>query len=205
MTEDDARAWFTDRFDTDMVDRLDSFAAMLTVEADQQNLIAPSTLPTLWSRHLLDSAQLLDCVPADWTRWVDIGAGAGLPGIVIAILSNRPITLIEPRRLRVDFLRECCDALGLDAVEVIQAKAQNATPASRADIVSARAVARMGALFAMSEGFVTRNTVFVLPKGESAQSEVADARRSWHGTFHVKHSIVDPKSGIVIVSGVAPR
>ena len=205
MTEDDARAWFADRCDADMLDRLDSFAAMLTVEADQQNLIAPSTLPTLWSRHLLDSAQLLDCVPDNWARWVDIGAGAGLPGIVIAILSNRPVTLNEPRRLRVDFMRACCDALDLTQVEVIQAKAQNGNPASRADVVSARAVAKLGALFMMSEAFVSRNTMFVLPKGESAQSEVADARRSWHGTFHVKQSIVDPKSGIVIASGVAPR
>ena len=205
MTEDDARAWIEERYEPARVALLDDFAALLTVESDQQNLVAPSTLPTLWSRHLLDSAQLLNLVPSDWTRWVDIGAGAGLPGIVIAILSDRPVTLIEPRRLRVEFMLQCINSLGLDKVEVFQAKAQSANPTSAAHIVSARAVAKLGALFEMSRGFTSRNTVFVLPKGESAQSEVADARRSWQGTFHVKQSIVDPKSGIVIASGVAPR
>jgi 16S rRNA (guanine527-N7)-methyltransferase len=84
-------------------DRLVAFVDLLRVAATQQNLVAPSTLETIWERHILDSAQLLR-----WTTpggsWADIGSGAGLPGLVIAILSSNPVTLIEPRRLRAEFL-----------------------------------------------------------------------------------------------------
>ena len=205
MTEDDARTWFVARLDGNALNKLEQFADTLVVENDQQNLVAPSTIPTLWSRHLLDSAQLHDFAPPDWQHWVDIGSGAGLPGIVIAILTGRMVTLVEPRRLRVEFLEKCCDMLQLDTVTVLRARAETADIAEPVDVISARAVAKLDVLLSGSRAFATKATTYVLPKGESAQSEVAAVRRSWQGVFHVKQSIVDPKSGIVVASGVARR
>ncbi|MBM3928049.1 MAG: 16S rRNA (guanine(527)-N(7))-methyltransferase RsmG [Sphingomonadales bacterium] len=205
MTEDDAKAWLAARFDADAVSRVANYVDLLLDEAERQNLISAATVATVWTRHIVDSAQLLDHAPNEWRQWADIGAGAGLPGIVVAALVSRPVTLIEPRKLRVAFLEHCASVLCLDHVRIIHAKAERVTDIGIADVVSARAVARLGALLAAAKGFADRSTTFVLPKGESAQSEVAGARRTWHGSFHVKHSIVDPASGIVVASGVAAR
>lgn len=205
MTEDEAKAWLGQRYDTAAVARVEGYVALLLEEAERQNLISAATIPSLWARHIVDSAQLLDHAPDVWRHWVDIGAGAGLPGVVVAALTGRQVTLIEPRRLRVAFLERCADSLGLDRMDVVHAKAERVEGVGIADVVSARAVAKLDTLLAGSQGFADTTTTFVLPKGESAQSEVAAAKRTWHGRFHVKHSIVDPASGIVVASGVAAR
>ncbi len=204
MTEEDARTWLIDRFGPQAVKGLNRFVQLLLAESEQQNLISASTIGSLWTRHIVDSAQLLDHAGSDWRHWVDIGSGAGLPGIVIAILSGRRVTMIEPRKLRVSFLNDCIAALSLNA-EVLQAKAERVSDIRPADVVSARAVANLGALLASAQGFATRDTIFVLPKGEVAHSEVATARKTWQGSFHVEQSIVDPASGIVVATKVAPR
>ncbi|KQN24920.1 hypothetical protein ASE86_01145 [Sphingomonas sp. Leaf33] len=205
MTEEEAKGWLSERFDAAGVARVERYVALLLQEAERQNLISAATIPSLWARHIVDSAQLLNHAPDDWRHWVDIGAGAGLPGVVVAALTGRQVTLIEPRRLRVAFLERCADSLGLDRMDVVHAKAERVEGIGIADVVSARAVAKLDALLAASQGFAGKATTFVLPKGESAHSEVAAARPTWHGRFHVKHSIVDPVSGIVVASGVAAR
>lgn len=205
MTEQEAKRWLLKRFDADAIERVAAFVELLLTEAEHQNLISAATIPAVWSRHIVDSAQLLDHAPADWEHWTDIGSGAGLPGLVVAALTMRRVTLIEPRKLRVDFLRNCADALRLPDVFVVHGKAERVSDIGTVDVVSARAVAKLKVLLAAAKGFTAKTTTFILPKGESAQSEVASARRTWHGQFHVKHSVVDPTSGIVVASGVAAR
>lgn len=205
MTEEEARAWIARRYGESAEERLDHFRTILVSESAAQNLIAPSTFATIWSRHLLDSVQLLDHAPRKWRHWVDIGSGAGLPGIVIATLCDQHVTLIEPRRLRVDFLNLCRERMGLTNVSIIRAKAETADVPDQIDVVSARAVAKLDTIFAVSAKFSTTATVFILPKGTSAKSEVAAAKRSWQGMFHVEQSIVDPDSGIVVATQVARR
>ncbi|MFD1787398.1 16S rRNA (guanine(527)-N(7))-methyltransferase RsmG [Sphingomonas floccifaciens] len=205
MTEDEAKAWLASRFGDAQVANLHCYVEMLLAESERQNLISKATIPVLWARHIVDSAQLLLHAGRHWSHWVDIGSGAGLPGIVIACLSDLRVTLIEPRKLRSAFLTTCAKDLKL-RVDVIQAKAEQVTKLDDvADVVSARAVANLSALLTAAKGFSDRKTVFVLPKGEAAQSEVAMARKSWQGQFHVEQSIVDPASGIVIATQVAPR
>jgi 16S rRNA (guanine527-N7)-methyltransferase len=82
------------------LDRLERYADLLRSESAKQNLVSASTLDRLWDRHILDSAQLVKFAPRPDLSWVDIGSGAGLPGIVIAALVTGPVTLVEPRRLR---------------------------------------------------------------------------------------------------------
>jgi len=205
VTEDDAKAWIAAKSGADGLSRVADYVDLLIDEAGRQNLISAATVGTVWTRHIVDSAQLLDHAPRDWRHWVDIGAGAGLPGLVVAALVSRPVTLIEPRKLRVAFLENCASTLGLEHVRVVHAKAERVADIGVADIVSARAVAKIDVLLLAARGFTARSTTFILPKGESAQSEVASAQRTWQGSFHVKHSIVDPTSGIVVASGVAAR
>ena len=179
--------------------RLQVYAEMLRSESARQNLVASSTLDRLWERHILDSAQLVPFEPRSGASWLDVGAGAGLPGIVIACLVEGPVTLIEPRRLRVDFLRDVVTQLDLNA-EVVQSKVEKVS--GRFDVITARAVASLARLFELSQHLSTRNTVWALPKGRSAQSELADAQLAWQGVFHVEQSVTDAESFIVIGTGV---
>ena len=203
MTEDEARAWAEARFDAAAIARLDQLAAIVTVESDQQNLIARSTLETIWARHIVDSLQLLPLAPAEGD-WLDIGSGAGFPGLAVACAQpDRPILLAEPRRLRADFLRDTAASLGLDQVEVVTCKVQYVETSFA--VISARAVSQVDALLASAIQCARKETVWLLPKGRAAREEVARAKRNWHGVFHVEQSITDPESSIVIASGVRRR
>src|SRR5690606_12110708 len=103
-------------------------------------------------------------------RWLDIGSGPGLPGLVIAILSDATVTLNEPRRLRADFLGRVGRELGLSNVSVAECKVEKLT--GKFDVITARAVARLDRLLAMAGHLAHDETKWVLPKGESAQSEL---------------------------------
>ena len=185
-------------------DKMATFVELLKTGASGQNLVASSTLDALWERHIFDSAQLVRFEPTPAASWLDIGSGAGLPGIVIALLVQGPVTLIEPRRLRADFLRNTAKALSLSSrVTVRAAKVERI--AGRFDVITARAVASLSRLLEISAHLSTRNTAWVLPKGQSARTELAEAQRAWHGVFHVERSVTDPESYIVVASGVGKK
>ncbi|MGY4395039.1 16S rRNA (guanine527-N7)-methyltransferase [Sphingomonas sp. UYAg733] len=204
MTEDEAQQWVIDRFGLAAHSRLEKFADLVRAESVNQNLIAASTLDSLWVRHIVDSAQLINLADDIEGDWLDIGTGAGFPGLVVAILGNRPMTLVEPRRRRADFLTVSVGALKIaNRVIVIAAKVEAVR--KTAAIISARAVAPVGALLASASHVGTRNTRWLLPKGLRAREEVAQAQQTWHGMFHVEHSITDPNSLIVIANKVSRR
>jgi len=183
-------------------DRLALYANRLREESARQNLISASTLDRLWERHILDSAQLARFEPHDGAAWADIGSGAGLPGIVLACILSGPITLVEPRRLRADFLRSVVAELGLPAaVEPVKVERVK----GRFDVITGRAVASLSRFLDLCDHLSTRNTVWVLPKGRNAQSELEEARRSWQGVFHVEQSVTDPDSFVVVASGVGKK
>ncbi|HET9355334.1 MAG TPA: 16S rRNA (guanine(527)-N(7))-methyltransferase RsmG, partial [Sphingomicrobium sp.] len=162
-------------------ERLEHYVALLRDAAQSQNLVSRSTLETLWDRHIADSAQLVPLGPAGGF-WADLGSGAGLPGLVVAILTGDPMTLIEPRRLRAEFLRNAVAELGLN-VSVLAAKAQSAT--GRFDVITARAVAPAGELLGMSAHLAHKGTRFLLMKGRSAKKELEDVRATWQGDFRL--------------------
>ena len=202
MTEDEARAWATARFDAVTIERLDRLAAIVGDASARQNLIAASTRNTIWSRHIVDSLQLIAYAPPG--HWLDIGTGAGFPGLAVAAAEpGRTVTAVEPRRLRADHLRTAADMLGLDNVAVSAKKVEAVSQG--AAVISARAVARITALFGAAVQCATQNTVWLLPRGQNAGDEVAEAKRTWHGVFHVEQSITNPDSAIVIVRDVQRR
>jgi 16S rRNA (guanine527-N7)-methyltransferase len=179
--------------------RLRLYADLLAEESRSQNLIAPSTLGRIWERHILDSAQLARFEPHAAASWVDVGSGAGLPGIVIACLVDGPITLIEPRKLRAQFLRDVIEKLDLNvAVECRRAE----TAEGRFDVITGRAVAPLTQFLRISHHLSTKKTVWALPKGRGAQSELAEAESTWQGVFHVEQSVTDRDSYIVVGTGV---
>ena len=181
-------------------DRLERFAGMLIAENQVQNLISKSTETDLWNRHFADAAQLIDLAP-EGASWIDIGSGAGLPGLVIAVLTGASVTLVEPRRLRAGFLSRAVAELELTNVTVLQAKGE-AVPRARYGVITARAVASVDRLFAMTAHLSHGGTMWVLPKGRSAQSELDEARKSWQGMFRLEPSRTDPDARILIAAGV---
>lgn len=183
---------------------LQEFETILRAENERQNLVSRGTMAEFWSRHILDSAQLVRFAPRIDSSWVDIGSGGGLPGVVITALTTGRVTLVEPRRLRADFLKSAVAQLGLESrVTVIQGKAERLSGSF--DVITARAVAALSKLLDLSLHLSTGKSVWILPKGRTAQSELAEARRQWHGAFHVERSITDADSYVVIASGVRAK
>jgi 16S rRNA (guanine527-N7)-methyltransferase len=203
VNEEDAKDWVRNRFGAAALTKLSLLAGMVVEESARQNLIAASTIETLWARHIVDSAQLLT-----WDQsgpWLDIGTGAGFPGLVIAAIRGG-VTMVEPRRRRVEFLERCIGALGLsDRNDIRLGKVETLPSAPSFSVISARAVAALPALVVSASHCATPDTIWLLPKGRNAADEVAEAQRTWHGMFHVEHSVTDPASLIVIARGVRRR
>jgi len=184
------------------VAKLECYAALIAEENKRQNLVSRSTLEHLWERHFLDSAQLVRFEPYPGASWLDIGSGAGLPGLVIAVLVSGPVTLVEPRRLRAEFLQRAAAELGL-SVAVRLAKAE--TLSGRFDSITARAVASADRLLHLSAHLAHSDTIWVLPKGKSAKSELAEVRGNWHCEARVEPSVTDPESAILVLSNVRAK
>lgn len=185
-------------------DRLERFAALLGEEAARQNLVSASTLKSLWDRHILDSAQLARFEPHAGASWADIGSGAGLPGLVVALVVEGPVLLVEPRRLRAEFLQRCVAELGL-APRVAVAAAKVERVAGAFEVITARAVASVDKLLRISTHLSTRKTHWVLPKGRSGQSELAEARRNWQCEAEIVPSRTDPDSEILLLHKVKAK
>lgn len=183
------------------IEKLKAYVALLKEENTQQNLVSAASLESSWDRHIVDSAQLLRFNVDSAATWADIGSGAGLPGIVIACFGRR-VGLIEPRRLRAEFLCKVIGQLGLDAT-LQTCKAQRAT--GTYDVITGRAVAKLGQFLDMSAHLSTGKTVWVLPKGMNSDGELAGVQRTWHGVFHVEQSLTDADSKIIVATGVHKR
>ena len=209
MTEQEARQWIGDRFGGSRETSLEQFAAILRDEATHQNLISAASFDELWNRHFVDSAQLIPMASASGAAdgvWLDVGTGAGMPGLVVALLIDRPVVLVEPRAKRADFLYRAAALLGIGRQVTTQhCSIEKYKPAKPAAIVSARAVAELSQLIASTHHCTDSSTIWLLPKGRAAQSEVEAAAAKWQGSFHVEPSITSADSGIVIAQGVRPR
>lgn len=205
MTEEDARRWIEDHWGVERASCVAAYVDMLIAESRQQNLVSAASINSVWSRHIVDSAQLILLASDTSGTWVDIGSGAGLPGIVVAILANVRVVMVEPRKLRVAFLERVIDALELPNACVIGTKSAAVRTIEHASVISARAVAALPALLSDAVHMSGPNTLWLLPKGQNARSEVAAARATWHGVFHVEPSMTDPTSGIIVARGVKRR
>ena len=205
MDEAEARCWVAREFDVprETMARLDAFGDLLRAENERQNLVSRASLDRLWLRHIADSAQLLRFAPSPDASWIDLGTGAGFPGLVVALLHRGPVTLVEERRLRADFLRRAAESLGV-AVEIVAGKAERVS--GRAfEVISARAFAPLGRLLQLGTGFSTDKSIWLLPKGRNAESELEALDPSWQGSFRLEPSITETEACIIVAEGVHRR
>jgi 16S rRNA (guanine527-N7)-methyltransferase len=189
-------------------EKLALYAALLRKWQASQNLVSPATLPVLWTRHMADSAQALAALP-EARRWVDLGSGAGFPGLVTAILlADTPgavVHLVESNAGKAAFLRTVARETGAPAVihvERIERFVEHFD--ERVDAVSARALAPMARLVALAAPLIARGATGVFHKGQDFASELQEATQSWILDLIERASRIEAGSRIILVRGVVP-
>ena len=204
MTEDEARIFCSARCEPNALAQLERFVEMLGEENSRQNLVSKASLEHVWSRHIADGLQLLDHVPRETSPWLDLGSGAGFPGLAVAIA--RPdveVVLVESRKRRVEWLREVCAEFALDKCRVVGSRLENVDDFPAA-VITARAFAPLEKLLNLSTRFSTRSTVWLLPKGSSAAQELSGQSKSVQSMFHVEQSATDSSAAILLGHGRPP-
>lgn len=202
--DDAARAAVERMVSRETFRRLDLIAELLRRWQKTINLVAPATLPDLWSRHIADSLQLVNHVPADAARWVDLGSGGGFPGLVVAAaLAERPganVHLVESDTRKAAFLREAARAADLPAsvhAERIEQVSERLAPGTA--VVSARALAPLPRLLELAEPFLAAGALGVFPKGRDAERELTEARKGWTLDCDLRSSVSDSQARILLV------
>jgi len=190
-------------------ERLDRFVEFLLPRAQQTNLIARSTIPHLWTRHIADSLQLLALAP-DARVWIDLGSGGGFPGLVLACaLASREgaeIHLVESIQKKAAFLREAAAHLQVPAIVHpvrIEDFVKNAPP--RADVITARAVASLHELLKLAHPLLKTGAQGLFPKGQDVGAELTEASKYWNIDATLVPSKTSPESRIVVVRRLQPR
>jgi 16S rRNA (guanine527-N7)-methyltransferase len=189
--------------------RLDQFVAVLLKWQTRTHLIAPSTVPTLWTRHIADSLQLLDLAP-DAEVWIDVGTGGGFPGLVIACAlhgaAGRLVHMVESNTRKAAFLREAVAATESPAiVHAVRMEKFVESFAGRADIVTARAVSPLSSLLGQCLPILKRGAVGLFPKGQDVEAELTEASKCWKMAAELVPSRTDPKARIVMIRALEPR
>lgn len=184
------------------MDRLKAYTELLTKWNSKINLVAPATIPSLWQRHIEDSAQVFSLAPKNVVHWVDLGSGGGLPGVVCAILAAEHMpdcrfTLIESDKRKSAFLMVAAQELGLQ-LNVLPERAEGVLPLG-ADVVSARALAPLPQLLTWVHRHVAKGGIALLPKGKTWEEELDAARAEWMFDALSHISQTDPAARLLAI------
>jgi 16S rRNA (guanine527-N7)-methyltransferase len=186
-------------------ERLGRYVALLTQRQQTLNLVAASTLPHIWTRHIADSLQLLPLAPGA-RKWLDFGSGAGFPGLVIACAlaetAGAEVHLVESTQKKAAFLRDVVDQLSLPALVHAQRIEDFTRNTARFDVVTARAVAPLDRLLGYAFPLLKTGAVGLFPKGQDVGAELTQASKSWNIEAELIPSKTDPQARIVRVRRV---
>ena len=187
------------------IESLQAFEALVKRWNAAINLVSKATLPVLWDRHIVDSAQLFSHLPPNAQHWADFGAGGGFPGLVIAILARGAgrdlrVTLVESDARKATFLRQAAQALGLSVVVVN--KRIESLESLQADVVSARALAPLDALLQFAAVHLREGGTAIFPKGARHTEELTAARAQWSFDVDTHSSQSEPGAAILIIRNI---
>jgi 16S rRNA (guanine527-N7)-methyltransferase len=175
--------------------RLESYVALLIAWNRRINLVGPGTIGEIWRRHVLDSAQLFPLIPATARSLVDLGSGAGLPGLILAIMGVPEVHLVESDQRKVAFMREAARVTG--ATIVLHQRRAEKLPGFAADLITARALAPLSDLLDLAYNFIAPHSILLFLKGQAAQDELTQARKAWKMRATLHPSISDPSGTIL--------
>jgi 16S rRNA (guanine527-N7)-methyltransferase len=190
-------------------ERLDRFVELLLAWQKTTNLISPSTLPQIWTRHIADSLQLIDLAP-DARSWIDLGSGGGFPGVVIACAlagqNGAAVHLVESNAKKAAFLREAGRATGAPVtVHAMRIEKFVDTHKGPVDAVTARALAPLKSLLTLSFPLLAAGSIGLFPKGQDVDAELTEASKYWNINHTLVSSRTDRKGRIVIVRALDRR
>jgi 16S rRNA (guanine527-N7)-methyltransferase len=180
--------------------KLEAYAELLKKWNPKINLVSRNTLDDLWTRHIVDSAQIYSLAPSNFSHWADIGSGGGFPGLVCALIAseknpNAQFTLIESDARKSVFLRTVIRETDIEA-NVITERIEKAKPVG-ADLLTARALADLPTLLGFASRHLQESGIALFPKGVNWQKEVQEARKTW--CFDCEHATSETESGAVIL------
>jgi 16S rRNA (guanine527-N7)-methyltransferase len=182
------------------LERLTVFLDLLRRWQPAINLVGSATLADPWRRHVLDSAQLAAHVPVEAADLVDLGSGAGFPGMVLALLGVRGVHLIEGDRRKAGFLREVARVTGAPAtIHAVRIEQMQGWPAA---VVTARALAPLPRLLELADRFLVSDSVVLCLKGKSVERELTDARTNWHMVSEMFPSLSEPTGTVLKLRGI---
>jgi len=188
------------------ISHLGAYVALVEKWNPRINLVARSTLPDLWGRHITDSVQIGQYAPKNWRIWGDFGSGGGFPGLVMAILAKEynpdgQVILVESDQRKAVFLRTVIRELGLNA-KVLDERIEQ-LPNLCADVISARALADLNTLLGFFERHAAKTCTGIFPKGAKWAAEVAEAQQNWCFRFTAHRSITQAEAVVIAVEGVS--
>lgn len=183
------------------IDRLAKYVELLASWNRRINLVGRDTMGDVWRRHVLDSAQLFPLIPREARRLVDLGSGAGFPGLVLAIMGVPDVHLIESDGRKAVFLREAVRITGAPAT--VHARRIDRVPPFIADVVTARALAPLPELLAISERFLGPRTIYLFLKGRMVDEELTEAAKAWHIRMDRQPSLTDPSGCVLRLEAIA--
>ncbi|GMM91833.1 16S rRNA (guanine(527)-N(7))-methyltransferase RsmG [Qipengyuania sp. MTN3-11] len=199
--EMDAKAFVAKFAPASALEKLKTLEEALRAENQLQNLVSSASLRNIWQRHFADSAQLMAFVPRETQSCMDLGSGAGFPGLILAILAPEvAVTLVEVRGRRIEWLERMRNDLGLHNCKVEGCRLEQVSTRP-VDLITARAFAPLEKLLKLSARFSTSRTRWLLPKGRSAASEVKGLPDNLRAMFHVEQSLTSADAGIIIGTG----
>lgn len=189
-------------------DRLKRFEALILKWTVKINLISKKTIPDVWTRHIVDSLQVYQHAPNDFSTWLDIGSGGGLPGIVVAILAREKnpaaqIILVESDQRKAIFLRTAIRELDLNA-NVLNDRIEMLAP-QQADVISARALAEMKDLLGYCDRHLDANGCAIFQKGENWRKEHEAAQSEWSYHIETTKSETSPSAAVLKVKDIKQR
>lgn len=199
-----AQAAFLGDVSRETIDRLQALSALIAKWTKTINLVSARDIDNLWDRHVVDSAQILEFAPDGWESWVDIGSGAGLPGLVVAAFHpERQITLIDSDTRKALFLKTASRELGLNT-KVVCERIEKADR-QNTDILSARALAPLTDLMSYASRHLAADGVALFLKGQNVDREIEEAKREWVFDLEAFESKTDVNGRILKVRGIQRR
>ena len=187
------------------VERLEVLVAVTQTWQARINLIAPSTLPDIWTRHILDSAQLLPLIHRNTLAIADLGSGGGFPSLVLAAIQPAPVHMFESNAKKAAFLAEALRQMGVKAFvhteRLEQRKPVKGLPTVQ--LITARAFAPLGELLGYAEPFFARGATGLFHKGQDVDAELTEAAKSWNITVQKHSSLTDSQAVILEVKEIA--
>lgn len=209
LSADKARAFKLTPVSRETQTRLEKFVELLLLWQQKTNLISPTTIPTLWTRHVADSLQLLALAPQAKT-WVDFGSGGGFPALPIACAlmdtTDTNVHLIESNGKKAAFLREAIRLTGVRAeVHAERVEKYNPPPVKSVDVVTARALAPLKTLCDQAFALIEQGAIGLFPKGQDVAVELTDTAKYWNIEASTVASKTSPEGCIVVVRGLKPR